>query len=133
MKPITFRSGLASFQARAAPKFKSVNKSSQRWTILAVADLGLSSMSAVLPACRSFFDECGKAFGGVPRRHQLGQIDLLDRGKFRRDPFDRAKPGGAGRKAQRSRALGRQMPIEITERGGFGIVGDLRHEADPEC
>src|SRR5579864_1302594 len=132
MKPITFRSGLASFQARAAPKFKSVNKSSQRWTILAVADLGLSSMSAVLPACRSFLDECGKALGGVPRRHQLGQIDLLDRGEFRGDPLDRAVPGGAGGKAQRCGALGRQIPIEIAERGGFGIVGNLCHKADLE-
>ncbi len=132
-QPITFRPGLASFQVRAASKFKSVNRSSQRWTIVAVADLVLSSISAILPACRSFFDECGEAFGGVPRRHQLGQIDLLDRGKFRRNPFDRAMSGDAGGEAQRFRAFGRQMPIEITERGGFGIVGDLRHEADPEC
>src|SRR5579863_229487 len=132
MKPTTFRPGFASFQARAAAKFRSVNRSSQRWTILAVADLVLSSMSAILPACRSFLDERGKAFGGVPRRHQLGQIDFLDRSKLRRDPFDRAVPGDAGGEAQRCGALGRQMPIEITERGGFGIIGNLCHKADLE-
>src|ERR1035438_1152311 len=132
MKPITFRPGLAAFQARAASKFRSVKRSSHRWTILAVADLVLSSMSAILPACRAFFDECGKAFGGILRRHQLGQIDLLDRSQFRSGAFDRSMPGGAGGEAQRRRAFKRQMPIEITKRGGLRIVGKFRHETDPE-
>src|SRR5450631_3394643 len=132
MKPITLRPGFAAFQARAASKFRSVNRSSHRWTILAVADLVLSSMSAILPTRRAFFDECGKAFGGVLRRHQLGQVYGLDRSKFRRGPFNRAMPGRARGKAQRLCAFRRQIPVEVAERGGFGVVGELRHEADPE-
>src|SRR5450631_1823690 len=132
MKPITFRPGLAAFQARAASKFRSVNRSSHRWTILAVADLVLSSMSAILPTRRAFFDECGKAFGGVLRRHQLGHVHGLDRSEFCGDALDRAMPCGARGEAQRCRAFRRQMPIEVAERGGFGIVGEFRYEADPE-
>src|ERR1019366_1086210 len=132
MKPMTFRPGFAAFQARAASKFRSVNRSSQRWTILAVADFVLSSMSAILPTRRAFLDECGKAFGGVLRCHQLGQVNRLDRSKFRRDPFDHSMPGRARGKAQRLRAFRRQMPIEVAERGGFGIVSEFRHEADSE-
>src|SRR5271166_2069982 len=98
MKPITFRPGFAAFQARAVSKFRSVNRSSHRWTILAVADFVLSSMSAILPTRSTFFDECGKAFGGVLRRHQFGQVDRLDRSKFRRGPFDRSIPGRANGK-----------------------------------
>src|ERR1019366_5376194 len=101
MKPMTFRPGFASFQARAASKFRSVNRSSHRWTILAVADLVLSSMSAILPARGALLDECGEAFGSVLRSHQLGQVDGLDRSKIRRDAPDCAKPCRAGGKAQR--------------------------------
>src|SRR5664279_426039 len=132
MKPITFRPGLAAFQARAAAKFRSVNRSSHRWTILAVADLVLSSMSAILPTRRAFFDERGETFGGVLRRHQFGQVYGLDRSKFRRGPFDRAMPGRASGEAERCGAFRRQMPVEVAERGGFGVVSELRDEADPE-
>src|ERR1019366_1157542 len=100
MKPITFRPGLAAFQARAAAKFRSVKRSSHRWTILAVADFVLSSMSAILPTRGAFFDECGKAFGGVLRRHQLGQVNCLDRSEFCGDALDRAMPGRARGKPQ---------------------------------
>src|ERR1017187_649311 len=128
---MTFRPGFAAFQARAVPKFRSMNTSSQLWMILAVADFVLSSMSAILPTRRAFFDECGKAFGGVLRRHQFGQINRLNRSKFRGDPFDRAMPGGARGEAQRVGAFRRQIAIEVAERGAFGIVGNFRHEADP--
>src|ERR1035438_8351560 len=132
MKPMTLRPGFAAFQARATSKFRSVKMSSQRWMILAVADFVLSSMSAILPSRRALFDECGKAFGGVLRRHQFGQINRLDRSKFRGNPCRGSMPRRARGVAQRGCAFRRQVPLEIAERGGFGVVGDFGHQADPE-
>src|SRR3974390_1752176 len=115
MKPTTMRPGFSAFHARAAVKLRSMNRSSQRLTISAVDDFGLSSMSGVLPARRAFLDEGGQSLDGVRGRHQFGEIDLLDLRQLGRDAVDRILAGRARGVPQGLGALRRKVLVEIGE------------------
>src|SRR5919198_3121763 len=131
MYATTRRPGAAAFQARAAPNSRSSKSAWQRATIAAV-DSPEAVMSAPFPARRPLLDERRQPFDGVAGRHEVVEIEVLQRGELLPDALDEVEPGGGDGVPQRRRRPDREVRVEVRERRHLGVVGDRGDEPDAQ-